>query len=150
MTALYTIFAGVFGTAFMTSLMLLIHRGGHANGDMVRALGSLATRSMSSAVSAGVAIHVASGVLFAAPYTMLLSVMVPDHGAGAAVLGGVIGLMHGIVVSFMIIAVFSDLHPIPQFRGAGFPVAIAHLVGHVGYGFGVGAAYAAFQINWGL
>jgi hypothetical protein len=149
MTAIQTVIAGLFGTCFMTLIMGLIHRAGWANGDMIRAVGSLATRSTRGAVGAGVSIHFASGVMFAFPYTFLLGVLAPQYGAGAVTAGLMLGLFHGIIVSFLILAFVSDKHPIEKFRGAGLDVAAAHLAGHVGYGFGVAVVYSLLRIQWG-
>lgn len=147
MTVLQITLAGLAGTAFMTLIMTLVHRAQWANGDMVRALGSLATGSLDRAVPAGLAIHAVSGVLFAVPYVFLLGYFAPDHSLSAATIGAVLGLLHGIVVSLILIAAVSDRHPVAKFRGAGFEVAAAHLAGHIGYGFGVGLAYAALHIT---
>ena len=149
MTILQTVLAGAFGTVFMSLIMTLVHRAGWSNGDMVRAVGSLATRSLEGSVRAGLLIHLISGVLFAIPYTILLGLFAPDFGGSAVLIGCVLGLLHGIIVSLLIIAVFSDRHPVAQFRGAGVEIAAAHIFGHVGYGFGVAVAYSMLQITWG-
>ncbi len=39
-------------------------------------------------------------------------------------------------------AIVSDKHPLEEFRGADFEVAVAHIVGHVAYGVGVGLVVA--------
>jgi hypothetical protein len=65
-------------------------------------------------------------------------------------MGAVVGLIHGIVVSFILLAVVRDLHPLDQFRKAGLEVALAHIAGHVGYGFCVGAAIGFLDIRWKL
>jgi len=39
---------------------------------------------------------------------------------------------------FLLVVIVAEHHPIEQFHGAGFEVAIAHFVGHVIYGILVG------------
>ena len=64
-------------------------------------------------------------------------------------IGGLIGFVHGFMMAFVLIAV-SGSHPVERFRGAGFEIAGAHLVGHIAYGIGVAGVAAAFHIDYGF
>ena len=150
MTLLATFFAGIVGTSFMSVVMTVVHRTGWANADMIRALGSLITRSRDNALGWGLAIHFVSGMLFAIPYAIVLSAF---GGKGAIItlgLGVLMGLAHGIVMSLLLLAAVSEKHPLEQFQKAGFEVAVAHILGHVAYGFGVALMVLALNIDWGL
>jgi hypothetical protein len=126
----------------MSVSMGLIHTTGIANADMIRALGSLVTRSLRRAFPFGLLIHATAGVLFAIPYTYILRSL-PADGAGAQIaVGAAIGAFHGAAMSFVLLAVVAENHPVERFRESGFEVAGAHVVGHVFYGAGVGLANA--------
>jgi hypothetical protein len=53
--------------------------------------------------------------------------------------GTLIGFIHSAVVSFIPVAVVAENHPLPEFREAGFNVAIAHWAGHIVCGLLVGS-----------
>jgi hypothetical protein len=122
----------------MSTVMTFIHRSGWANADMIRALGSLATRSYDNALFPGLLIHFAAGVVFAFPYVLFLRTL--GEMPGAAVVGGAaaMGLFHGVAMAFVLLALVADNHPVERFRKVGPEVAAAHVVGHVAYGLGVG------------
>jgi uncharacterized membrane protein YagU involved in acid resistance len=150
MPILETVVAGLVGTACMTVLMTIVHRTGWANADMIRALGSAVTGSLDRAVRVGLAIHLVVGMLFAFPYVVVLSLLAARVTVVAALLGAVLGLVHGILVSFLLGAVVAERHPLPKFRNAGFEVAVAHVLGHVAYGLGVGVTMGLLKIHWTL
>ena len=130
--------AGVFGTIGMTGLLALITRSGIANADMVRAIGSLFTRSFESSFQIGFLIDLLAGIIFAAFYIFVV-VSFEVHGLLSSV--GVcllISFVHGIVVSFVLVAAVSGHHPLKQFQKAGFSVAVAHWAGHLFFGLLVG------------
>jgi hypothetical protein len=143
-----TMLAGLVGTAVMTLLMTFIHRRRWANADMVRALGSLVTRRLEGALGVGLAIHATAGMAFAFPYAIALSQLGRHIGLQAALVSAILGLVHGIVVSYLLVAFVAIKHPIEKYREAGMEVAMAHVAGHVGYGFGVGATVAALHAYW--
>ncbi len=150
MSILETIVAGVAGTALMTLLMMVITHVGWARADMIRALGSLVTKSYERSLAPGLLIHFASGIIFAFPYVLVLGgIDLPSAGAVIGV-GALVGFVHGFVMSFLLIAAVAEKHPLQQFQDAGFGVAAAHVLGHVGYGVGVAAAAAGMAIDFGF
>jgi hypothetical protein len=144
------VLAGIVGTAFMSGLMTVIHRSGWANADMIRALGSLLTRSYDKALLPGLLIHFASGIGFAFPYAAIVGAILKPEASGSTFFCVVIGLVHGIVVSLLLLAVVTQRHPVERFRGADFEVAVAHVVGHLGYGLGVGLMFDLFHVYWAV
>ncbi|MHC5010415.1 MAG: hypothetical protein ACYTG6_05605 [Planctomycetota bacterium] len=150
MPILETIVAGFVGTIGMTFTMTLIHSFGWAQADMVRALGSLVTRRIDNALAPGILIHLASGIFFAFPYAVFLSLVGWGSGPAVVFTATVLGLGHGLVVSLLLVAVVSERHPVERFQDAGLEVAVSHLAGHVAYGFLVGVMVAAMDIHWSI
>jgi hypothetical protein len=74
------------------------------------------------------------------PDTWILRSACIDAVSAQLVMGAALGLFHGAAMSFILLAVVSDKHPVAEFRAVGFEVAAAHVVGHVAYGAGVGLA----------
>lgn len=150
MLLIQTALAGVIGTLGMSFVMSLIHRTGYTNADMIRALGSLATRKEEGSLLPGLIIHLTSGILFAFPYAIVLTLIGPPSSGATALLGAVVGLFHGIIVSFILLAVVSGMHPVERFRTAGLDVAVAHIVGHVAYGLLVGFAIGLLGVDYNI
>jgi hypothetical protein len=142
MFPLIVIAAGFVGTIFMTGVMWFIHRSGWANADMTRALGSLITRRYENSLLPGLLIHFTVGCIFAVGYLLVLrSLDLHSLGASLAV-GTALGTFHGAAMSFILMALVAETHPVERFRRAGVDVAAAHVAGHVAYGFGVGLVAA--------
>ena len=51
------------------------------------------------------------------------------------------GFIQGAVVGFVLVAAVAENHPLPEFRQAGFSVALAYWAGHLVYGFLVSAVF---------
>lgn len=147
-TFVLTALAGVAATIVMSSVMFFIHSREFANADMIRALGSLVTKSEEDALLVGGGIHLVSGVIFAFFYIGVWSLF-PLEGVRVFFLfGAVSGAFHGLVVSFLLISVVSGRHPLERFRQAGFGVAVAHLLGHIAYGATLGAISGQYHIRF--
>lgn len=140
MLILQILIAGVAGTLLMSTVMAVIHRSGWANADMIRALGSLVTRSYDNALFPGLAIHLAAGIVFAVPYTLFLRTLEALPAATYSAIGAAMGLLHGAGMAYVLLALVAGNHPLERFRTVGPAVAGAHVLGHVAYGFGVGLA----------
>lgn len=150
MSILATIVAGAAGTALMTMVMTLIHFTGWARANMIRALGSFVTKSHKNSIVLGLLMHFGSGIVFAFPYAFVLSGLdLPTMGSMLRV-GAIIGFVHGFVMSFVLVAMVAEKHPLEEFREVGFEVAVAHILGHVVYGVGVGALVSYFGVDFGI
>jgi uncharacterized membrane protein YagU involved in acid resistance len=140
--------AGLIGTAGMTFFLHQVkHFRREANTDMVTAVGSLFTGSMDSAWFVGSVVHALAGVTFAIFYTIIITMIAPSGFLPSLGTGALLGLAHGFVMSFVLIASVAEHHPLPQFREGGIDVALAHLFGHVVYGVLVGAVVGLFRMN---
>ena len=83
--------------------------------------------------------HFTAGIIFAFLYVVFLSLFSLGSVGAYIGMGAMTGVFHGLVVSFLIVVLVAEHHPIEQFQKAGAEVAVAHLVGHIIYGLIVGA-----------
>jgi uncharacterized membrane protein YagU involved in acid resistance len=144
-----TVFAGIAATFGMSLLMWLIHRSGIANADMIRAIGSVFTRSYENSFTPGIVIHFVVGTVIAFIYVLLINLFSPgSHLAYFILTGAMIGLFHGVAFSFVLVVSVAEHHPLEQFRQSGSEVAIAHLVGHIVYGLIVGTLVGILGIRF--
>ena len=130
--------AGFIGTMGMTGVMYLITRSGLTNADMVRAIGSIFTRSLDSALLIGGILHIISGIIFAMLYIIGFNLFGFEGTPVLTAIGLCYGVAHGFVLSFILVAAVAEHPPLPQFQEAGFSVAVSHFVGHLVYGVLVG------------
>ena len=147
-TIIFTALAGVIGTAGMSIALWGISHTGIANASMIRAIGSLFTRSYEDSFGLGLTVHFIVGIIIAFVYIALISLFEPESLAGAIAYGGMIGLAHGVAFGFLLVVAVAEHHPLEQFRKAGLEVAIAHLIGHVVYGVLVGAVVGLTGIRF--
>ena len=110
--------AGIIGGLAMEGAMWLISRAGLAKGDMVLALGSLLTKTRENAYRVGLVIHATAAIGFALVYTLLLVTLGYTHMPMSLMLGLGVGVLHGIIVSLMLVWVVSDRHPLEEFKEA--------------------------------
>ena len=139
--------AGFIGALGMTLPMQTISLVNKGAGNMIVALGSLVTGSRKNAITSGLIIHLVSGVGFAILYSFIPTIFKATSLGAFMALGVVAGFFHGFVVSFMLIALVSNLHPLEEFREAGIVTGASHILGHVLYGVITMAMLYFFGIN---
>ena len=144
---LIIILSGILGTCGMSLVMWLITRSGLANADMIRAVGSIYTRSYENALLPGIIMHFTAGIIFAFLYVAFLSLFSLGSVGAYIGVGAMTGVFHGLVVSFLLVVLVAEHHPIEQFQKAGAEVAVAHLFGHIIYGLIVGAVIGTAGIR---
>jgi hypothetical protein len=130
--------AGVLGCCAMVGIMRLITRAEWARYDMIVAVGSMVTRTREGAFRVGGLIHVVSAAAFALLYTMLMWKFGLAHFPTAFFAGVGFGIVHGIIVSLMLVWIVAERHPLVEFQEAGLAVGLVHFAGHVAYGAVVG------------
>ncbi len=133
-----SLLAGVAGGLAMVGGMWLVSHAGLPKGDMILALGSLVTKSRVNAYRTGLFIHGISALGFALVYTLLLVTLGYTHLPLSLMLGLGVGVLHGLLVSLMLVWVVSDHHPLEEFKEADLLVGLSHFAGHVAYGGAVG------------
>ena len=126
--------AGVLGGLAMEIVMWLISRAGLARGDMVLALGSLLTKSRENAYRVGLIIHATAAIGFGLVYALLMITLGYTDMPLSLMLGLGVGVLHGILVSLMLVWVVADQHPLEEFKEADLLVGLSHFAGHVAYG----------------
>lgn len=140
------IVAGFIATLGITSVLWGITKSGWTNADMIRAVGSFFTKSYENAFRVGLLIHFFNGIVFAALYLHVLSILSLTNIGAEIMMGGVIGFGQGFLVSWGIVR-FADKHPVEQFQEADFQVALAHLIGHVVYGLLIGTLFGLMRMS---
>lgn len=141
------IISGIVATLVMTVLMYAVHWSTRMeNGDMIRTLGSFLTKSLKNSLAVGAIIHVIAGIIFAFLYYKLFTIMGMSTPLSRMAGGAVIGAGHGFIVSFILIIIVAEHHPIERFRKVGFPVALLYSVAHILYGFILGFMFNAFNV----
>ena len=136
---LWSALAGLLGAGAMLAVLWAFTRSGLARARLLVAVGSLLTRNYENAPLVGGAIHVFLGVFFAQIYAFLM-IAVGDPGFGPNLAwGAALGMMHGLIMSLVLIAAIAEVHPLEEFQKRSFAIALSHWVGHVAYGLVVGA-----------
>jgi hypothetical protein len=130
--------AGLVGGVAMELVMWLITRAGLARGDMILALGSLLTKTRDNAYRVGLVVHATAAVGFALVYALLMVTLGYTHLPLSLMLGLGVGVLHGLLVSLMLVWVVADRHPLEEFKEADLLVGLSHLAGHAAYGAMVG------------
>jgi len=130
--------AGLAGGFAMELVMWLIARFGLARGDMILALGSLLTKSRDNAYRVGLVVHATAAAGFALVYSLLMVTLGYTHLPISLMLGLGVGLLHGILVSLMLVWVVADQHPLEEFKEADLLVGLSHVAGHAAFGAVVG------------
>ena len=116
---LIPIIAGFLATAGITAVLWMINRTGWTNADMVRAVGSLFTRSPKYATRVGFLMHFTAGIIISGVYLHVLSLLNLPNVWALIFVGSVIGFVHGFVFSFIMV-IFAEHHPVELFPGSGF------------------------------
>jgi hypothetical protein len=130
--------SGVIATLGMTLSLTAITKSGVANADMIRAIGSLFTKSLDNAEKVGLIIHFSVGIIFGFLYTFAIQLFQVSGFLNNVGAGLLIGFIHGAVVSFLLVVAVAEHHPIKEFQEAGFAVAAAHWAVHLLYGLLIG------------
>ncbi|RMF61100.1 MAG: hypothetical protein D6748_02530 [Calditrichaeota bacterium] len=138
------IIGGFIATIGITTVLWLIDKSGWTRADMVRAVGSFFTKSYENSLKIGLAVHFAAGILISGVYLHILSLLQLNNAVLLTGMGGLLGFVHGFIVSFGIV-IFAEHHPVKQFKEADFQVALAHLLGHIVYGLILGLFFAVLQ-----
>lgn len=132
------IVAGIVGTIGMTVFLNIITKTGIAHADMVRAVGSLLTKSLNNAFNIGLLIHSGWGIIFGIIYVLILVSLKLNSSLLIISVGAIIGFIHGFAVSLLLVVAVAEHHPLEQFKNPGFAVAVAHFVAHLIFGTLVG------------
>jgi uncharacterized membrane protein YagU involved in acid resistance len=115
---------------------------------MINAVGSLVTGKEEDATAPGLLIHFGAGIVFAFVYVTAWSLFIVPSFGSYILLGLLSGVGHGLVVSFLLVSLVAEHHPLPRFQQAGLGVAAAHFGAHVVYGAVIGIAAGSFALRF--
>lgn len=140
------IISGILGSMAMLVVLYVITFAKIANADMVRALGSLATKTLSHSIQVGLLIYFTGGIIFSFLYFLIFRIFPLQEAGPLLFLGAYGGFIHGLIISFALVIEVAGRHPVEQFSQAGYGVALAHIVGHVVYGGVLAFSYIRFFV----
>lgn len=133
-----SLLAGLFGALAMEAVMWAISRAEWAKANMIVAIGSLVTRKREGSWTVGVLLHSVSAFGFALIYVYAMTRLGLTQFPIAVIAGTGFGVLHGMVVSLLLVWLVAERHPLKEFQEAGMAVGLSHLAGHIAYGAAVG------------
>lgn len=138
---LTVLLAGFVGTTALIAALYAIQWPQIKQGDMVRAVGSMLTRSKKKSLPVGLAVIYFGGFLFAFGYAALVGILPVAGVASTFLLGAGLGTAHGVVIGLLLVAAFETEHPLIRFMpgGAGITMVMSYTAIHAVYGAIVGA-----------
>jgi ABC-type Mn2+/Zn2+ transport system permease subunit len=125
---------GLIGSIAMNLFMRTVSHAYSQRVDMVIALGSFFTGKIDNAATLGTLIHSITGIVFGILYFLLMNAMNSLNFPSAVFLGLGFGFFHGLTMSYCLMFIASERHPIKAYRKATLEQGLLHLVGHVIFG----------------
>lgn len=132
---------GAVGVFLMFAIMWLITNSGLANCNMVGAIGSMITPDKTKENVYGLLVYVAGGMFFTFVYNMIFQEIMIDSVNFMLLLAMFLGFVHGLIVSYAIVAVFSHKHKDDRFQEVSIGIALAHLIAHMIFGVTLGLLF---------
>ena len=128
------VICGLIGSIAMNLFMRTVSNAYSQRVDMTIALGSFFTGTTENAATLGTAIHSLSGIVFGVIYFLIMHAMNALVFPYAIFLGLGFGFFHGLVMSYCLMFIASERHPIEAYRKATLEQGLLHLVGHMIFG----------------
>ena len=128
------VICGLIGSIAMNLFMRTVSNAYSQRVDMTIALGSFFTGTTENAATLGTAIHSLSGIVFGVIYFLIMHAMNALVFPYAIFLGLGFGFFHGLVMSYCLMFIASERHPIEAYRKATLEEGLLHLVGHIIFG----------------
>ena len=125
---------GLAGAFAMNLFMRSVSNAYSQRVDMIIALGSFFTGTVDNAATLGSLIHGLAGIVFAVLYFIIMNLMGGLIFPYAIFLGMGFGFFHGLVMSYCLMFIASERHPIETYRKATLETGLLHLVGHIIFG----------------
>lgn len=139
MNNLGVIAAGLVATGVMTAFVLSFTWAGLLATSSIEAVGTLMSTSTQNARRIGYGVHAFIGVIFAFVYAIVMAATGFTTGAWPILAGVGMGIIHGYVVSFIVIIEIAEHHPMAEFRENGPAMGAMYFAAHVIYGGVLGA-----------
>ena len=136
------------GVAGVLVMILFLRRARYLHlpeTQMIRAIGSAVTKDAGNALWPGFAIHLVMGILFSYGYMLLLRTA-PVEGVlslrGHLIVYGVMGTVHGLIVTLILVITVVQYHPLEEFRKMEPGDMASHVIAHIAYGVTLGVVMA--------
>lgn len=139
--------AGMIATLAMSLFVLSFSRTVILPLNPLVAVGTMVTRSRSEALKAGMLIHVCLGLGAAFFYAALLKAAGFVTGMTPIAAASLIGLIHGYILSFLIVISLGENGQTPGVRKQGMTQAGVYLFAHVLFGLTLGIMFAALPAS---
>ena len=125
---------GLAGAFAMNLFMRSVSSAYSKRVDMLVALGSYFTGTVDNAATIGSVIHGLAGIAFGVVYFLIMNAMNALIFPYAIFLGMGFGFFHGLIMSYCLMFIASERHPIETYRKATLEEGLLHLVGHIIFG----------------
>lgn len=129
-----SLIAGLIGSVLMDVFLLLASQHSRPKIEMTEALGSLFLGRLEDAKLLGRAIHLISGAGFGLLYGLIMAWTQAATLPYSIFMGLGLGLLHGIFMSYCLMFIVAERHPIEKYRQATIQTGALHLLGHIIYG----------------
>ena len=129
---------GLFSTLIMVLFLRILRLFGLAEVDVFRALGSLVTKTYRNSLVPGLIMLFTGGALFSLIYSYVIKYAPVQTEPGVILTGAALGFVHGLTITFLLVVMVAEYHPLESFRQRNVSVIISYLFGHVIYGLSVG------------
>ncbi|MFP4369462.1 MAG: DUF6789 family protein [Candidatus Kapaibacterium sp.] len=128
--------AGFIGMLAMGLIMFLLTKPNLPDSDIFKVLGQIFVKQADNSRITGIFVHIISGIIFGIVYTYIAATFGTEIGYIG--LSMILGVFHGAVITFLLVVVVSEHHPLRRHRKTGYMVPMATFVAHIVYGFIVG------------
>ncbi|CAM2064323.1 hypothetical protein SCOR_03070 [Sulfidibacter corallicola] len=109
--------------------------------QMVRAIGSMITKNYDTSLIPGTIVHFTVGTFFGYVYWFLLQTAPEQqhwHTMVYVAACGMMGLVHGLVVTLFLVIAVAQYHPVERFQKLTPNDMVSHVIAHLAYGITVG------------
>lgn len=130
--------SGLFGTLVMTLFLWSVARWVTWPVSPLIAVGSVITRSYDFARTFGMALHLASGMIFGLLYVFAFRLFGHEQLIFFIITGTGLGAAHGFVLFYMLIPLLAEHHPLRAVRDYGPGISAILFIAHIIYGASVG------------
>lgn len=135
---------GLIATASLNCFLWLVSGLTKVHCDMVRAVGSIYTHDEENSLAPGLLMQFTAGLLTAYVYGVFLELAHFKTAYGYALLGIVIGSVHGLAVSTVLEKLVGEHHPVVSYQHVTKKVFFAHVFAHVIYGLVIGTMFGTY------
>lgn len=139
--------SGLIGAFAMNLFMRGVSSAYSQRVDMLIALGSYFTGRVEHAATIGSVIHGLAGIVFGILYFWIIHAMGAFSFPYPLFLGVGFGFFHGLIMSYCLMFIASERHPIETYRKATLEEGLLHLVGHMIFGGVAGLLAGLFALS---